>query len=120
MSGSSSRRTTYTFSEFEQRFKDVLATYKKETGKDLLTDPLASDIYRCDSPDAILAILRKALALGDGLRNGNSDLNKWLQLIVRGLYALPTSSALGTGTRTVSCNKFSLLSLRRRDSTLIF
>jgi hypothetical protein len=100
MSGPSTRSTTYSFSDFKRLFNDVLVTYTNKTGKDLLADPLASNINRCDSPDAILAVLIEALAL-DELRSDGFKMSRWLQFVVRGLYALPTGLALGVGSHDV-------------------
>ncbi len=104
---SAGKRAAYTFSDFERLFNDALATYAIETGKDLRTDPLASTIYKCDSPDTILAVLREALKL-DGRRNDDFKLAKRLRLVVSGLYALPTSSALRVGSHSVSHSKLAI------------
>jgi len=107
MSSSATLGISYTFSDFNRLFNDALVTYAKETGKDLLTHPLASNIYSCDSPDAILAVLREAAAL-DEFRDDSFKLAKWLQLVVHGLYAPSTDSAVGAGSHTVSFAKFAI------------
>ena len=107
MSSSATLGISYTFSDFNRLFNDALVTYAKETGKDLLTHPLASNIYSCDSPDAILAVLREAAAL-DEFRDDSFKLAKWLQLVVHGLYAPSTDSAVGVGSHTVSFAKFAI------------
>jgi hypothetical protein len=104
MSEPSTQSTTYSFSDFERLFNDVLVTYTNKTGKDLFADPLASNINRCDSPDAILAVLLEALAL-DGSRSDDFKISKWLQFVVRGLYALPAGLALGVGSHNVRRSK---------------
>jgi hypothetical protein len=77
----------------------ALANYSKQTGKDLQSDPLSTEIQRCKSPDDILNVLKKhAEKLDEG---GDSKLMKYLNYIVNGLYALSTNAALSAGISLV-------------------
>ena len=85
---------------FQTIFEKALKEYKKKTGKDLTTHPLAAEINGCTSPEAILAVLeRKA---GELNRSQSSDerLTKWLDPTVNILNAL--SATLGQGVGLVS------------------
>ncbi|KAI9431779.1 hypothetical protein H4582DRAFT_2132670, partial [Lactarius indigo] len=80
-------------------FEKALKEYKKKTGKELSTHPLAEEIQGCGSIEAILAVLQgKANELN---QNQSSDerLTKWLTPTVNVLNAL--SSTLGEGVGTV-------------------
>jgi len=83
---------------FQPILDRALGEYKKKTRKDLITDPLAVEIIDCDSPDAILAVLRTK---ADELNQSQSDdrLIKWLTPTVNVLNAL--SSTLGQGVGTI-------------------
>jgi hypothetical protein len=83
----------------------AVSEYKKKTRKDLITDPLAEEIRGCDSPDAILAVLRtKANELNQS-QSSDERLTKWLTPTVNVLNAL--SSTIGQGLGTVSPSVFS-------------
>lgn len=88
---------------FQPIFEKALTEYKKKTGKDLTTHPLASEIYRCDSPEAILTVLQgKANELNHS-RRGDERLTKWLTPTVNVLNAL--SATLGQGVGSVSSSE---------------
>ena len=85
---------------FQPIFEKALEEYKKKTGKDLTAHPLAVQIKGCDSPEAILTVLKgKADELN---QSGSSDerLTKWLNPTVNILNAL--SATLGQGAGLVS------------------
>ena len=85
---------------FQPIFEKALEEYRKKTGKDLTTHPLATEINGSASPEAILAILEgKARELN---RSPSSDdrLTKWLDPTVNILNALSTT--LGKGVSSVS------------------
>ena len=44
-------------SNYQVIFDSALEAYKKETGKNLTSNPLLCNIETCHSPDAILAVL---------------------------------------------------------------
>ena len=99
---STSQRASSTAPNFQPILDKALKEYKKKTGKDLTTHPLADEIKDCSSPDAILTVLQgKANDLN---RSQSSDerLTKWLTPTVNVLNAL--SSTIGQGVGTVSPN----------------
>ncbi|KAH8983538.1 ankyrin repeat-containing domain protein [Lactarius akahatsu] len=78
---------------FRPIFEKALEEYKKKTGKDLTTHPLAAEINGCDSPEAILVVLEgKANELNQS-RRSDDRLTKWLNPTVNILNAL--SAILG-------------------------
>lgn len=59
-------------------FDSALNTYRKKTGKDLITDPLLRCFETCHSPDDIRAIFQ-AQILGPGQHQSSGDkLLTWL------------------------------------------
>src|SRR5271170_4892592 len=85
---------------FQPIFEKALEEYKKKTGKDLTTHPLAAEIKDCDSPEAILTVLEgKANELNQS-RSTDDRLTKWLNPTVNILNAL--SATLGDSAGSVS------------------
>ena len=74
-------------------FKAALRTYKKNTGKDITSHPLAAELQLCDSPDAILAVLRRQLPTPDQSKKPHETFEKCLIPTVNVLYTL--SGTLG-------------------------
>ncbi|KAH9008124.1 hypothetical protein EDB85DRAFT_121188 [Lactarius pseudohatsudake] len=84
---------------FQPIFEKALEEYKKKTGKDLTTHPLAAEIKCCHSPEAILTVLEgKANELNQS-RGSDERLTKWLNPTVNILNAL--SATLGEGAGSV-------------------
>ncbi|KAH9023703.1 hypothetical protein EDB84DRAFT_1440898 [Lactarius hengduanensis] len=84
---------------FQPIFNEALKEYKKKTGKELTTHPLADEIKSCDSPEAILAVLQgKANELNQS-QSSDERLTKWLAPTVNVLNAL--SATLGEGVGLV-------------------
>jgi hypothetical protein len=77
----------------------ALKLYEKRTKKDLITHPLASQLQSCDTPAAILAILKEQACEFDQARVGDDRLTKWLDPTVSVLYAF--CAALGGGVGLV-------------------
>ena len=80
-------------------FNAALRTYKKKTGKDITSHPLATELQSCDSPDAILAVLRRQIPTPDQSQNGEETFEKYLIPTVNVLYTL--SDTLGEGVGLV-------------------
>ena len=83
-------------------FTDALAKYTEKTGKDLLTEQLATSIQGCKSSDEILRVFQEQARAFQQFRNGDSRLFKWLSPIVNVLHALATNAALSAGVSLVS------------------
>ena len=63
---------------YQAIFDSALEAYKKKTGKDLTSDPLLRSIENCNSPDAVLAILRAQIPESGQPRSSHNRLITWL------------------------------------------
>jgi hypothetical protein len=86
-------------SNLDTIFNGALRTYKKKTGNDITSHPLATELQSCDSPDAILAVLRNQIPTPDRSQNGDETFAKFLTPTVNVLYTL--SDTLGEGVGLV-------------------
>ena len=99
--------STATFStNFETIFAAALEEYKKQTKKDIASHPLAAQLKSCDSPSAILAVLRAQVLTFDKSQVADEKLTKWLDPTVNVLYAF--SAILGDAVGLVIAIKFGL------------
>jgi hypothetical protein len=55
---SASQQASSATPNFQPILDKALKEYKRKTGKELTTHPLAEEIKGCSSPDAILAVLQ--------------------------------------------------------------
>ena len=78
---------------FETIFKVALEEYEKKTKNDIASHPLAAQLKSCDSPSAILAILRAQVQESDKSQSTDERLTKWLDPTVNVLCAF--SAVLG-------------------------
>src|SRR5882762_9645239 len=103
MSSSLSGQTS-NMSPSESNFRSILnaalINYKEITGDELLDHPLAAEVQRCDSVDAILSILQAQAKAFKQSRAVDQSLMKWIDPMVNILYAL--SNPLGSVAGTVS------------------
>jgi hypothetical protein len=88
---------------YEFIFLNAIEAYGKKTGNDLRSHPLLAMMEACDSPDAVITVLREQITGFD--RSGSSDdkFTSWLDPTVNVLYAL--SSTIGGGVSLVSLTK---------------
>ncbi len=85
-------------------FDSALEAYKKKTGKDLTSESLLCNIETCQSPDAILGVLRaQTRGLGQP-QNGGDELFTWLNPIINVLNAF--SATIGGGVGLVRSERF--------------
>ena len=80
-------------SRFQAIFQAALESYQKQTKKDLLAHPLASQLQDCDSTNAVLAILQDQIREFDKSHSGDERLTKWLG---------PTVNVLNAFSATIS------------------
>jgi hypothetical protein len=85
-------------------FNAALEAYKCKTKRDLASHPLLPTLQSCDSPDAILAVLREQIPAFSQSQNGDDALTKWVTPTVNVLYAF--SSTLGQGVGLVNIDTF--------------
>lgn len=75
-------------SNYQTIFDNALETYKKKTGKDPTSDPLLCELEACDSPDAILTMLRAQIFEPGQSQSSGNKLTKWMDPTVNVLNAL--------------------------------
>ena len=80
-------------SRFQAIFQAAIKSYQKQTKKDLLAHPLASQLQACDSTNAIIAILQDQIREFDKSHSGDERLTKWLG---------PTVNVLNAFSATIS------------------
>ncbi|KAH9071138.1 hypothetical protein EDB83DRAFT_2313850 [Lactarius deliciosus] len=83
-------------STFKAIFDNALEEYKRKTGTNLTTHPLANNLQTCDSPDAVLNVLQEHIQAYEESRNGDQRLTKLLDPMIHILYLF--SATLGEGS----------------------
>ncbi|KAF8265210.1 hypothetical protein EI94DRAFT_366065 [Lactarius quietus] len=68
-------------------FTAALIEYHKQTKCDITSHPLTAQLYSCDSPGAIISVLRTQVQSFDQSQSAVEMLTKWLVPTVRVLYA---------------------------------
>lgn len=84
----------------------TLIEYKKKTGKELLDQPLTTEVQRCDTVDAALAILRDQSKAFQQLKDGDQ---KFMERIG------PLTQVLFAFSGTLGMRDFGLVILIRGD-----
>jgi hypothetical protein len=70
--------TSTSHSNFVPIFNAALETYKRKTKKDLTSHQLLPTLQSCDSPEAILTVLREQVPAVSQSQNGDDGLAKWV------------------------------------------
>jgi hypothetical protein len=96
--------TSTSRSNFAFIFNAALETYKRKTKEDLASHPLLPSLQSCDSPDAILAVLRQQIPAFSQSQSGEDGLTKWVTPTINVLYSF--SATLGGGVGLVSIRIF--------------
>jgi hypothetical protein len=100
-------------SNYQFIFDSALEDYRRKTENDLTKDPLyplLSNLETCQSPDAVLALLR-AQIFGPGQFYSSSDrLTTWLDPAINVISVL--SAAIGAGVGLVSLTKIEVINPR--------
>ena len=84
-------------SRFQAIFQAALKSYQKQTKKDLLAHPLASQLQSCNSTSAALTILQDQVREFDKSRIPDERLTKWLGPTVNVLCAFSAAVSGGVG-----------------------
>ena len=74
-------------STYQAIFDSALEAYRKKTGKDLTKDPLFHRLETCNSPNAVLTILRAQILEPGQPQSSHNKLTMWLVPIVNVLIA---------------------------------
>ena len=87
-------------SNFNSIFEKALKEYKKKTKQRLTTHPLATQLDKCDTPAAILAILQDQVHQFNESRSSDERLQRWLSPTINVLFAF--TETLGAGISMVN------------------
>jgi hypothetical protein len=98
MSAAASTSTSH--SKFLPIFNAAFESYKRKTKKDLASHPLLSSLQSCDSPEAVLAVLRDQIPALNQSENQDDGLTKWVIPTVNVLYTF--SGPIGQGVGLVN------------------
>src|ERR1700677_4206959 len=71
---------------FEAIFTSALKEYKQKTKRDIACNPLAVQLQSCDSPSAVLDVLRARAQKLEQSQSANEKWTKWVDPIVNVLY----------------------------------
>jgi hypothetical protein len=96
--------TSTSHSNFASMFNAALDKYKRNTKQDLANHPLLPRLQSCDSPDAILTVLREQTPEFSQSQNGDDPLTKWVAPTVNVLYSF--SATLGGAVGVVNISIF--------------
>jgi hypothetical protein len=104
---------TTSTSNYQVIFNNALEAYRKKTKKDLRSHPLLPKLQACNSPNAVLAVLREQIPVfgqSHGTSSTSDRLTKWLNPTVNVLYAF--SEAIGAGISLVSIRAFNVYQIK--------
>ena len=93
-------------SNLDAIFKTALSAYRKKTGKDIASHPLATELQSCDSLNATLTVLRRKIPTPGQTKTGDETFEKCLIPTVNVLYSL--SNTLGEAVGLVNITTSSL------------
>jgi hypothetical protein len=103
--------TSTSNSNFLSIFNAALESYKRKTKKDLTSHPLLPRLQSCNSPEAILAVLREQIPTFNQSHSGDDRLTKWVEPTVNVVYAFSATVGQGVGLVRVGiffCGEFPL------------
>ena len=89
-------------SNFQSIFNAALEAYEKTTKNKLLAHPLAAQLQSCDSPAAILSVLKNLVQQSDESSSSDQRLRKWLDPTINVLYTFSATLGAGVGLVTPS------------------
>ena len=89
--------TSTSHSNFASIFNAALEKYNRRTKQDLAKHPLLPRLQSCDSPEAILTVLREQIPAFNQSQRGDDRLTKWVSPTVNVLYAFSSTIGQGVG-----------------------
>ncbi|KAH9170745.1 hypothetical protein EDB89DRAFT_2243942 [Lactarius sanguifluus] len=89
--------TATSSTSFATIFTAALNAYKQQTKRDLTSHPLSTRLQSCDSPSAILSMLRAQFRTFDRSQAANERWSKWLDPTVNVLCAFSVTLGNGVG-----------------------
>jgi hypothetical protein len=97
MSHTQSTAASSSSSNSQVIINNALDTYRKRTKNDPLTHPLAARLQACDTPAAILTVLREQIDGLDQSQRNAERWSKWLDPTVNVLFAFSATIGAGIG-----------------------
>ena len=91
-------------SNYQAIFDNALEAFKRKTGKDLTLDPLLHSLQNCNSPEAVLTLLRAQIIEPGRPQSSRNKLTTWLDPTVNVLNAF--SATIGEFVGQVSLKEF--------------
>ena len=89
--------TSTSQSNFVSIFNAALESYKRKTKKDIASHPLLPDLQSCDSPEAVLTVLREQVPAFGESQKSDDGLTKWVTPTVNVLYSFSETVGQGVG-----------------------
>ena len=96
--------TSTSQSNFGSIFNAALESYKRKTKKDLASHPLLPNLQSCQSPEAVLTVLRDQVPAFSQSQSCDDGLTKWVTPTVNVLYSF--SGTIGQGVGLVNIEIF--------------
>ena len=96
--------TSTSQSNFVSVFNAALQSYKRKTKKDLSSHPLLPSLQSCESPEAVLTVLRDQVPAFSQSQSCDDGLTKWVAPTVNVLYSF--SGTIGQGVGLVNIGAF--------------
>jgi hypothetical protein len=90
--------TSTSHSNFLPIFNAALESYERKTKKDLSSHPLLSSLQSCNSPEAVLAVLREQIPAFNQSQNRDDAFTKWVTPTVNVLYTFSATVVQGVAT----------------------
>ena len=91
-------------SNFASIFNAALESYNRKTKKDLASHPLLPSFQSCESPEAVLTVLRDQVPAFKHPRNDDDRLTKWVMPTVKVLHSF--SGTIGHHVGLVNITAF--------------
>ncbi len=92
--------TSTSQSNFASIFNAALESYKRKTKQNIPSHPLFMNLESCNSPEAVLTVLREQVPAFNQSQNGDEGLTKWVTPTVNVLSSF--SDTVGQGIGVVS------------------
>ena len=96
--------TSTSQSNFASIFNASLESYKRKTKNDLSSHPLLPSLQSCESPEAVLTVLRDQVPAFNQSQSSDDGLTKWVAPTVNVFYSF--SGTIGQGVGLVNINTF--------------
>jgi hypothetical protein len=91
-------------SNFVSIFNAALESYQRKIKKDLASHPLLPSLQSCESPEAVLTVLRDQVPVFNQSQSRHDGLTKWITPTVNVLYSF--SETIGQGVGLVNIKTF--------------